>query len=120
MSTIDDPEAEAMPVPGSPEDPFRHGWRYRPVKQPDGRVEVEQIPLTLEDLLFPEEGDQTPQFPSHTDCPRGRGRGEVAGRLGGEGRAGGPAPRDGGGEPAAPGRGLIARPEALPGRPAPA
>ena len=67
MSTIDDLKAEIFPEPGSPEDPYRYGWRYRPVKQPNGRVEVEQVPLTLEDLLFPEEGDQTPQLPSHVD-----------------------------------------------------
>ncbi len=69
MSTIDDPRIEANPVPGSPADPFRYGWRYVPRKQPDGRVELEQIPLTLEDLLFPEEGDFAVQFPSHVnDC----------------------------------------------------
>ncbi len=67
MSTIEGPRGE--PVPGSPADPFRYGWRYVPRKQADGRVEVETVPLTLEDLLFPEEGDQTAQFPSHVnDC----------------------------------------------------
>jgi Putative restriction endonuclease len=67
MSTIEGSRVE--PVPGSPADPFRYGWRYVSVKQADGRVEVEQVPLTLEDLLFPEEGDQTVQFPSHVnDC----------------------------------------------------
>ncbi len=67
MSTIDDPQAKARPVPGSAEDPFRYGWRHVVVKQPDGRVELEQVPLTLEDLLFPEEGDFTAQFRSHID-----------------------------------------------------
>jgi colicin import membrane protein len=65
MSTIHDPRTG--PAPGSQADPFRYGWRYVARKQPDGRVEVEQVPLTLEDLLFPEEGDQTTQFPSHVD-----------------------------------------------------
>jgi colicin import membrane protein len=71
MSTINDPRVEPspVPVPGSEADPFRYGWRYVPVKQPDGRVELEQVPLTLEDLLFPEEGDFAVQYPSHTkDC----------------------------------------------------
>jgi Uma2 family endonuclease len=65
MSTIQDPRVE--PEPGSPADPFRYGWRYVVRRQPSGRLGREQIPLTLEDLLFPKEGDQTPQFPSHTD-----------------------------------------------------
>ena len=69
MSTIEDPRLQARPVPGSADDPFRYGWRYVPVEQPDGRSELEQIPLTLEDLLFPEEGDFTVQYPSHVnDC----------------------------------------------------
>src|ERR1700685_4074579 len=69
MSTIEDPRVTPSPVPGSEADPFRYGWRFVPVKQPDGRVEVEQVPLTLEDLLFPEEGDFAVQYPSHiNDC----------------------------------------------------
>ena len=31
------------------EDPFRYGWRYVEKKGSNGRVEFEQIPLTLED-----------------------------------------------------------------------
>jgi colicin import membrane protein len=71
MSTIEDPRVAPAPepVPGSEADPFRYGWRYVPIKQPDGRVEVEQVPLTLEDLLFPEEGDFAVQYRSHIeDC----------------------------------------------------
>jgi colicin import membrane protein len=71
MSTIQDPRVESSPspVPGSEADPFRYGWRYVTVKQSDGRVELEQVPLTLEDLLFPEEGDFAVQYPSHiNDC----------------------------------------------------
>jgi len=70
MSTIDrDPQAKAEPAPGSAADPFRYGWRHVVRKQPDGRVELEQVPLTLEDLLFPEEGDFTVQYRSHIeDC----------------------------------------------------
>lgn len=71
MSTIRDPRAdpEAEPAPGPEADPFRYGWRDVARKQPDGRVEVEQVPLTLEDLLFPEEGDFAVQYRSHIeDC----------------------------------------------------
>jgi hypothetical protein len=67
MSTIHDHRVE--PVPGSPADLFRYGWRYVPVKQADGRVELEQVPLTLEDLLFPKEGDFEVHYESHDeDC----------------------------------------------------
>jgi colicin import membrane protein len=67
MSTIRDPLSQATETPA--DDPFRYGWRYVRRKQPDGKVEVEQVPLTLEDLLFPEEGDFVVQFPSHvSDC----------------------------------------------------
>ncbi len=73
MSTIRDPradpEAESEPAPGPEADPFRYGWRDVARKQPDGRVEIEQVPLTLEDLLFPEEGDYAVQHPAHIeDC----------------------------------------------------
>ncbi len=67
MSTIRDPKAE--PVPGSAEDPFRYGWRYVTRKRPDGGVDSEQVPLTLDDLLFPEEGDFAVLHPAHVaDC----------------------------------------------------
>ena len=67
MSTIHDHRVE--PKPGSEADPFRYGWRYVTVKQADGRVEREPIPLTLRDLLFPQEGDFAVQYWSHIeDC----------------------------------------------------
>jgi Uma2 family endonuclease len=50
-------------APDSPDDPFRYGWRYVKVTRPDGTEDFDQIPLTLEDLLFPQEGD----FPMQTD-----------------------------------------------------
>jgi colicin import membrane protein len=37
-------------------DPFRYGWRFVSVTRPDGAEAVEQVPLTLEDVLHPEEG----------------------------------------------------------------
>ncbi|MGC8642980.1 MAG: Uma2 family endonuclease [Isosphaeraceae bacterium] len=55
MSTISRSRA---PTPPAPEpDPFRYGWRYIKETQPDGAVEFKQVPLTLEDVLFPEVGD---------------------------------------------------------------
>jgi hypothetical protein len=51
------------PVPGSPEDPFRYGWRYVRRESADGSIRFEQIPLTLEDVLHPQEGDQV----THSD-----------------------------------------------------
>jgi Uma2 family endonuclease len=50
-------------------DPFRYGWRFVHRKQPDGTLVQEQVPLTLEDLLFPEEGDFIVQTVGHNqDC----------------------------------------------------
>src|SRR4051812_12404548 len=41
---------------GTPE-PFRYGYRYVQRTLPDGSVEFDQVPLTLEDVLHPQEGD---------------------------------------------------------------
>jgi colicin import membrane protein len=43
--------------PPDESDPFRFGWRYVAVRGPDGTQAFDQIPLTLEDVLFPETGD---------------------------------------------------------------
>lgn len=48
------------------EDPFRYGWRYVRRTQPDGTEVMDEIPLTLDDLLYPEEGDFVVQEPWHT------------------------------------------------------
>ena len=72
MSTAHDDRATIAPggaedasaiVPGGPEDPFRLGWRYLHVARADGAIETVRVPLSLGDLLHPEEGD----FPWHTD-----------------------------------------------------
>jgi Uma2 family endonuclease len=44
-------------------DPFRYGWRLAPRPTPDDPDHLEQIPLTLEDVLHPEVGD----FIVHSD-----------------------------------------------------
>ena len=48
------------------DDPFRYGWRYVRRIQPDGTEVIDEVPLTLEDLLYPEEGDFVVQEPWHT------------------------------------------------------
>ena len=47
------------------DDPFRYGWRYVRRAQPDGTEVVDQVPLSLDDLLYPEEGDFVVQEPIH-------------------------------------------------------
>ncbi|MCU0495233.1 MAG: Uma2 family endonuclease [Chloroflexaceae bacterium] len=46
-------------------DPWRYGWRYVHHQLPDGSSEVEQVPLTLDDVLHPEEGDQVTHTVEH-------------------------------------------------------
>jgi Uma2 family endonuclease len=52
-------------APGAPpaDDPFRYGWRLVPRPTPDNPHHLEQVPLTLEDVLHPEVGD----FIVHSD-----------------------------------------------------
>ena len=49
-------DVRERPTP-PPEDPFPLGWRYRARKNEDGSEDIEQVPLTPEDLLNPQEGD---------------------------------------------------------------
>jgi len=48
------------------DDPFRYGWRYVRRVQPDGTEVLDEVPLSLEDLLYPEEGDFVVYEPVHT------------------------------------------------------
>ncbi len=53
----------------SPEREFPYGWRYVRRKQADGSEALEQVPLTLEDVLHPQEGDVIPENTDHdADC----------------------------------------------------
>jgi len=63
MSTVStsQPRPPAAPEP----DAYRYGWRYVPVEEPDGSVSYDQVPLTLEDVLFPETGDFIVQSDPH-------------------------------------------------------
>jgi len=44
-------------VTASDGDPFRYGWRFVPRPTSDNPHHLEQVPLTLEDVLHPEVGD---------------------------------------------------------------
>jgi colicin import membrane protein len=48
------------------EDEAFYGWRYVRRVRADGTEVVNEIPLTLEDLLYPEEGDFVVYEPAHT------------------------------------------------------
>jgi colicin import membrane protein len=53
------PADRTMPAPDL--DPFRYGWRFVKKLRPDGRTNLVQVPLTLEDVLHPQEGDVIPE-----------------------------------------------------------
>src|SRR5262249_14786912 len=44
---------------------FRYGWRYVKHQRADGSIELKQVPLTLEDVLHPQEEDCIPESPAH-------------------------------------------------------
>ncbi|HTU88776.1 MAG TPA: Uma2 family endonuclease [Gemmataceae bacterium] len=45
----------------TPPDPFRFGWRDVQQIGPDGSKQWVQVPLTLDDVLHPQEGDHIPE-----------------------------------------------------------
>ncbi|MGB9754426.1 Uma2 family endonuclease [Roseiflexus castenholzii] len=53
QTTIPVAPSDAAPA----DDPFRYGWRFVPRPTPDDPNHLEQVPLTLEDVLHPEVGD---------------------------------------------------------------
>ena len=63
MSTVSTSVA-SEPVPGD-DDPFRYGWRDILSTKADGTTFWDQIPLTLEDVLFPQTGDFIVQSAPH-------------------------------------------------------
>lgn len=48
-------------------DPFRYGWRPKFVRLPNGELDEQRTPLTLEDLLDPQLGDVVTQSETHFD-----------------------------------------------------
>lgn len=69
MATVIEATSPAETTPGNDQDPFRYGWRYVQVVPPQGPARTERVPLTLEDVLHPQEGDVILQTPAHDrDC----------------------------------------------------
>jgi hypothetical protein len=60
-----EPVGPPPPEPWEENDPFRFGWRYIRHIDPDGQETFEQVPLSWEDLLYPEEEDFVVQKPPH-------------------------------------------------------
>lgn len=59
-ATVDSSQASPIrrrPATPEAEDPFRLGFRERSITSADGRTVLQQIPLTPEDLVYPQEGD---------------------------------------------------------------
>ncbi|MCP4108982.1 MAG: Uma2 family endonuclease [Desulfobacteraceae bacterium] len=65
-SFITDAHSPSVPVPSFEEDEFPHGWRRITETLPDGSVRYRDIPLSPEDFLNPEFGDQMPQGFEHS------------------------------------------------------
>lgn len=59
--------SERIVAPEGELDPFRYGWRYLRHEDPDGNFEMEQVPLTLKDVLYPEVGDFVVHSKAHED-----------------------------------------------------
>lgn len=57
MSTVSTPLSPLPPSGPPPGDPFRYGWRDVTIRRPDGTTDYEQVPLTLDDVVHPQEGD---------------------------------------------------------------
>jgi hypothetical protein len=57
------PPASAPPSDPPEDDPFRYGWRFVKRLLPDGTTDLERVPLTLEDVLHPQEDDIIPERP---------------------------------------------------------
>jgi Uma2 family endonuclease len=68
MSTLIDRAAREVETP--PQDPYRYGWRDVRRIRPDGGVELDQVPLTLEDALHPEPGDVVVENSAHEQIRR--------------------------------------------------
>ncbi|MBA2390588.1 MAG: Uma2 family endonuclease [Geodermatophilaceae bacterium] len=57
-------EQEWGTTPDAP-DPYRYGWRYVSTRLPNGEESFEQVPLTLYDVLHPQEEDQVMHSDDH-------------------------------------------------------
>jgi Uma2 family endonuclease len=57
-------DMEPQELVPTPEDPFPYGWRYVTIQR-NGQEELLQVPLTLDDVLHPEEEDFVIQLDEH-------------------------------------------------------
>lgn len=57
----------AAPAQPPAADPYRYGWRYVRREQPQGGAVYDQVPLTLEDVLYPQVGDFIVHSKAHED-----------------------------------------------------
>jgi len=67
MSIVSKHRASKSPRVPPKSDPYRYGWRYVRVRRPDGTVDLEQVPLTLEDVLHPKVDDFIVQTDFHDE-----------------------------------------------------
>jgi Uma2 family endonuclease len=68
MSTVSGRPTRGSQPPTVDRNPFRYGWRYVRNVRPDGTEEIDQVPLTLEDVLHPEAGDVIVEsYPHNSD-----------------------------------------------------
>jgi colicin import membrane protein len=67
MSTVSKNPASRSRRSPAKSDPYRYGWRFVRVRRPDGTVDYDQVPLTLDDLLHPKIGDFIVQKQFHHD-----------------------------------------------------
>jgi len=56
-NSLTPPEQKQLAPHGLEDDPFKYGWRYVKRILPNGSEDFDQVPLTLEDVLHPEEED---------------------------------------------------------------
>jgi colicin import membrane protein len=66
VSTVSTSQAPSQVFPDE-SDPFRYGWRHVHVQRADGTEDIEQVPLTLEDVLHPEFGDHIVHSTAHAE-----------------------------------------------------
>jgi colicin import membrane protein len=65
LSTVRTQRAQRLQPDES--DPFFYGWRDIHVQRADGTEDIDQVPLTLEDVLHPEVGDHIVNSTEHAD-----------------------------------------------------
>lgn len=62
------PQAAAPPDQAPADDPYRYGWRYIRRDLPNGDYELDRVPLSLADVLHPQEEDFIVHTFEHEAC----------------------------------------------------